>query len=269
MTSVLADPPIAWRYCGNQMKLWRTEAGVSREQLAEEAGYVSETIKSMEQGRRKPTLRVLEIADDMCGAQGKLKAAYVYLEPEPYVSYAREFVLYEAEALSLTSFQPLLIPGLLQTEETMRTLFNMNWPPVSDETVEERVTARLARQRILQDQAKAFTFITGEAALRNTLGNPARHGRQLLHLEKMSRQRNIVIQVLPIEGAHLGVNGPFVLLESVERKHLAYEEGQLASSLHSDPEHVHVFTQRAAAITGCALTPDESAKFIRKLAEEL
>ncbi|MCX4548789.1 hypothetical protein OG709_22155 [Streptomyces sp. NBC_01267] len=26
----------AWRYCGNQVKLWRTRAGVSREQLVKE-----------------------------------------------------------------------------------------------------------------------------------------------------------------------------------------------------------------------------------------
>ncbi|MEU2868564.1 helix-turn-helix transcriptional regulator [Streptomyces olivoreticuli] len=269
MTGELSNPPTAWRYCGNQMKLWRTEAGVSREELAAEAGYGAETIKSMEQGRRRPTLRVLEIADDMCGAQGKLKAAHVYLQPEPIVSYAREFVLYESEAVTLNSFQPLLIPGLLQTEEVSRALLNAHWPPLTDETVEERVMARLARQSILMDQSKAFTFAIGEAALRNTLGNRESHRRQLIHLLRVSEQRNVAVQVLMIEGAHPGINGPYVLLETAEHKHLAYEEGQTTSSLHSNPEQVSALLQRHAMIAQCALSPEESARFIRKLTEEL
>ena len=32
-----------WRYCGSQIKLWRTEAGVGREELAKEAEYEYET----------------------------------------------------------------------------------------------------------------------------------------------------------------------------------------------------------------------------------
>lgn len=32
-------PPIAWRYCGNQIKRWRVQTEVSREDLAREAGY--------------------------------------------------------------------------------------------------------------------------------------------------------------------------------------------------------------------------------------
>ncbi|MFI1800901.1 helix-turn-helix domain-containing protein [Streptomyces sp. NPDC020379] len=269
MTGELSNPPTAWRYCGNQMKLWRVEAGVSREELAAEAGYGAETIKSMEQGRRRPTLRVLEIADDMCGAQGKLKAAYVYLQPEPIVSYAREFVLYESEAVALSSYEPLLIPGLLQTEETMRILFNTHWPPLTDETVEERVVARLARQSILQEQRKAFTFVIGEAALRNTLGDHGAHKRQLLHLLSAGEQRNVAIQVLMLEGPHPGLDGPYVLLETPEHTRLSYEEGQTSSSLQSNPEQISVLIQRHAMIAQYALSVDESARFIRKLTDEL
>jgi ribosome-binding protein aMBF1 (putative translation factor) len=65
-----------WRYCGGQVKLWREEAGVSRQALAEEAGCDYEYVKSMECGRRRPTLRLLQVADQMCGARGKLVAAH-------------------------------------------------------------------------------------------------------------------------------------------------------------------------------------------------
>lgn len=50
-----SQPPVAWRYSGNQMKRWRTKANVSREELAAAANYSPDTIKSMEQGVRMPT----------------------------------------------------------------------------------------------------------------------------------------------------------------------------------------------------------------------
>lgn len=76
----------AWRYCGSQIKMWREEAGVSRQELAKEANYDYEYVKSMENGRRRPTLRLLQAADQMCGARGKLIAAHEHLRPEPFLS---------------------------------------------------------------------------------------------------------------------------------------------------------------------------------------
>jgi DNA-binding transcriptional regulator YiaG len=49
-----SQPPVAWRYSGNQMKRWRMKANISREELAAAANYSLDTIKSMEQGVRMP-----------------------------------------------------------------------------------------------------------------------------------------------------------------------------------------------------------------------
>ncbi|MEU1627509.1 helix-turn-helix transcriptional regulator [Streptomyces sp. NPDC020096] len=261
---------MAWRYCGNQVKLWRMRAGVSRESLGEKAGYEYESVKSMEQGRRRPSLRLLEIADEMCGAQGLLLAAREYLKPERYLSYARDFIRYEAAAIALTSYQPLLIPGLLQTEETARSLLNAHWPPLDDETVEERVAARLDRQSVLEKQTRAFTFVIGEMALRYPVGSTEAHRRQLHHLLTAAQRRNVTIQVMPADrGAHPGLDGPYVLLETPEHEHLAYEEGQTTGVLYADPEQVGIVAKRHAMILQRALGPEDSARFIRKLAEEL
>ncbi|GGX72423.1 helix-turn-helix domain-containing protein [Streptomyces hiroshimensis] len=267
--SVLSQPPMAWRLCGNQVKLWRTEAGVTREELGREAGYGEETVKSMEQGRRKPTPQLLRVADEMCGARGKLIATQDYLQPDRTAPYARDFVRHEAAAVALHSYQPLLIPGLLQTEETMRTLFSSHWPPVDDATVEERVKARLDRQAVLATQTKAFTFLIGEPALRNTLGSPQAHKRQLLHLLEMGERRNIVVQAVTFNASHPGLDGPFVLVQTPEHEHFAYEEGQTTSSMHSNSEKVAALIQRHTMIARHALSPEETARFIKELAEEL
>ncbi|MCA6094716.1 helix-turn-helix transcriptional regulator [Streptomyces sp. SCA3-4] len=265
-----SQPPIGWRYCGDQLKLWRQRAGVSREKLAEEAGYGYETIKSMEQGRRRPSLRVLQVADQMCGAGGLLEAAHKYLQPERFVSYAQDFMRQEAEAIAVSSYQPLLIPGLLQTEETMQVLFTGHWPPRDGEETEALVAARLGRQVMLDKQTKVFNFVIGEVALREPLADRASHKRQLLHLGEQSARRNVALQVMPSgSGVHPGLDGSFVLLEMPDHDRLVYEEGQQSGVLYGDPDKVHVVAQRYVMIAQRALSPGESVRFIGKLAEEL
>ncbi len=267
LTGMSSLPPINWRYCGHQMKLWRTLAEVSREELAEESSYGCETIKSMEQGRRRPTLRVLEVADRLCGAHGLLVAAHDYLGPEPVVSRYDDFFRYEAEAIAYSSYEPLLIPGLLQTEETMRALFNGAWPPPDDEAIEGLVKARLGRQSLLKEQGRAFVFLIAEAPLRHPLAGPEAHKCQLGHLLDVGQQRNVAIQVLP--AGSVVVSASFVLLELPSLQWIVYEEAHWTGLLYEESEKVSHFTRQHAAIGRMALPPAESERFIRKLVEGL
>ncbi|MFK4103792.1 helix-turn-helix domain-containing protein [Streptomyces sp. NPDC019531] len=63
----MSQTPVNWRYSGNQMKRWRIKANVSREELGAASNYSPDTIKSMEQGVRMPTPRVLDVADELPG----------------------------------------------------------------------------------------------------------------------------------------------------------------------------------------------------------
>ncbi|WP_328537146.1 helix-turn-helix domain-containing protein [Streptomyces sp. NBC_00344] len=261
----------AWRYCGNQVKLWRTKAGVSREQLAQEAGYTYDYLRSMEVGRRRPTQRLLEVADEMCRAEGLLRAAQEFLKPEKFPSYSQEYAEAEARAVVLHFYQTLFVPGLLQLEAYARALLNANCPPLDDETIEARVAARLERQnRLVRHPTVLFGFVIYEAALRETVGGPGAMKAQLHHLLEVGSLRNVSIQVLPVGlGAHTGLNGPLVLLESPEHEHCAYEEGQSTGVLHASPEKVSLLTQRHGMIRMQALGIERSAQLIEKLAGEL
>lgn len=274
MSTVTIDntqPPLAWRYCGNQLKRWRLQADVSREDLAQEAGYSYEAVKSMEQGRRKPTRRVLEIADDMCEAGGKLRAATEYLEPEKYPARTHEFMQAEASAIALHSYQPLLVPGLLQTEEYARALLHAYCPPLDDETIGERLAARMQRQEMLAGKPTVlFNFVIYEAALRTMVGGRDAMHRQLHHLLKLGEYRNVSIQVLPAHtGAHAGLDGALVLLETDEHARYAYEEGHEVRCLSTAPDTLQVLTERHGMIRMQALNAAESALFIGEVADNL
>ncbi|MFJ1704184.1 helix-turn-helix domain-containing protein [Kitasatospora sp. NPDC088346] len=262
---------MAWRYCGNQIKLWRTHAGVTREELGRAANYEPESVKSMEQGRRRPTLRLLEVADELCGAQGKLVAATEYLTPERFPARTQEFMTHEAEAIAIHWFETLLVPGLLQTEEYARELIGNSCPPLDDETVEARVAGRLQRQeRLRHSPTVLFAFVIYEAALRTLVGGGATMRRQLRHLVEVGRLRNVVIQVLPADRvAYPGLSGPLVLLENADHEQFAYVEGQETGALYADPLKVSTLAQRHGMIRMQALSAEESALFIMRVAEEL
>ncbi|MGW1075157.1 helix-turn-helix domain-containing protein [Streptomyces sp. NPDC002537] len=268
--SVYDQPPMAWRLSGNQVKLWRTEADISREQLAEEAGYGPETVKSMEQGRRRPSQHLLEVADEMCGAKGKLAAAHPYLDPEPFISRVREYMAIEAEAIAIHWYEVLLIPGLLQTEDYARVLVGSHCPPVDDETVETQVVARMQRQELLTKATTLFSFVIHEAALRSLVGGPEVMKGQLNHLLRVGEFRNVSIQVLPIgQGATPGLDGSFTVLETSESKLYGYQEAQGVSTLLTEPKRVSDFVKCYSMIRMSALDTLESARFIKRLAAEL
>ncbi|MFI2078017.1 helix-turn-helix domain-containing protein [Streptomyces triculaminicus] len=271
MTNESSQPPMAWRYCGNQLKLWRTQAGVSREELAKEAGYEYETVKSMEQGRRRPTVRLLEVADEMCGARGKLVAATDYLQPERQPGHVREYMEVEAEAIAIYSYETLFVPGLLQTEEYAKALMASHWPPIDDDTLEDRVTARLRRQeKLTRKPAALFSFVVYEAALRTSTGGAAVMKDQLSHMLDVGTLRNVSIQVLPADRyAPSHLNGPLLLLETEQHSHYGYVEGQNTHVLYSDAPTVSTLTKRYGMIRMQALSAEESEQFIRRALETL
>lgn len=264
------QPPLVWRLCGNQIKLWRMAANITRKELGRVAGYEYETVSSMEMGRRRPTQRLLEVADQMCGAGGKLVAAQPYLEAERVLVRTDEYMDIEAEAIALHWYEVLLIPGLLQTEEYARVLMASHCPPVDDGLVEARVAGRLKRQELLEKATTLFNFVIHEVALRGQVGGPEVMKSQLDRLVEAGELRNVSVQVLPIgQGATPGINGPFTVLETSGHEHHCYGEGQVSSMLHADPDRVSVLMKRYAAIRMHALNEAESAQLIKRVAEEL
>ncbi|MDQ0992082.1 helix-turn-helix transcriptional regulator [Streptomyces sp. V3I7] len=259
--------PVAWRYGGDQLKRWRTRADVSREKLASEANYSPETIASMERGVRRPTSRVLDVADELCGAQGMLSAAKEYLNRERFPARAQDFMEREKEAICLWSYEVTYIPGLLQTPGYARALIDNHVPPLDDETVEERITARMERQALLTDRKPpvGLSFVLYEAVLRS----PQVDDEQLHRLLEASRPRNVVVQVLPFERAiPAALMGPMVLLETRDHERIAFTEGAFHGELSADPGVVSRVTEQLSMIRTQALSPAESAGFIERMVDQ-
>lgn len=264
------DRPAIWIGYGKLVKLHRERSGLTQQQLAEAMGYSVEQVASVEQGRRPAKDTFTEAAERALEARGTLSVLQDDVDLAKLPSFFVDFALIEAEAVSRFSYDPLLIPGLLQTEEYARTLFTGHCPPLGEELIERHVEARLHRQKLLTRTPMVdVSFIIGETALRNpVLGNDA-FGDQLRHVLAQSRLRNVEIQVMPADrGFHPGLDGSFVVLETLGHQRVGYVESQEVGTVVTDPAEVSTFALRYGKLRSQALNPEESARFIERVAGE-
>ncbi|MBO0516843.1 Scr1 family TA system antitoxin-like transcriptional regulator [Streptomyces beijiangensis] len=267
-----ADPGNGFLRCfGRQMKLLREAAGLTQAELAVLVGYGEAQIASVEQGRRIPKPELVDAVDRAVGAGGVLSAMKAELGRARYPGFFREYVRLEAEATELHAYDSQVVNGLLQCEEYARAVFAM-WRPLLDEdTVEQRLAARLDRQKLFARRpAPLLSFVIEEAVIRRPLGGPHILRCQLEQLILVGHQRNVEIQVMPIDrDEHAGLAGAFTLILSKTRRRMGYVEAQSQSAIHSDPVKVQNLEATYGILRAQALTPKESMGWIETLLGEL
>ncbi|WP_326795273.1 helix-turn-helix transcriptional regulator [Streptomyces sp. NBC_01808] len=263
-------PPI-WIGYGKLVKLHRQRAGMTQPELAEAVGYSVDTVAAIEQAKRPAKLAFTQGAERELDAQGTLMVLQDEVDRAKLPEFFRDVALLEEEALSRYDWDPLLVPGLLQTEDYARALFSAHCPPLSEDEIELSVEARLSRQRLLaRKKPVELCFVIGEAALRNPVGGKRVQREQLEALRKHADLPHMEIQVMPWTcGFHPGLNGPMVVMETAEHEVVGYVESQEAGFVVSDADRVSAFTHRYGKMRSLALNPDESAQFIGRLAGEL
>ncbi|MFE2269831.1 Scr1 family TA system antitoxin-like transcriptional regulator [Streptomyces lavendulae] len=265
------------RAVGKQVRLLRERAGWTQKELGDRLGYSEDLVSSLERGRRTPQREFLEAADELLGAGGLLKALIEDVERAKakarvrHPAWFRGYARLEREAVEINFFSMVTVPGLLQTEDYARVTFTVRQPLWAEETIEQRVAARLDRQETLTRWPPPIvTAVIDEAVLRREIGGRKVQQEQLRHLLKIGRLRSITLQVLPLAcDENPGVDGPFILLSPKGKPQVAYLEVQGAGRLITDPEEVRMLAARYGAIRGQALTPRESLALIEKLLGEL
>jgi len=256
---------------GRQLKLLRVRAGLERAEFGKLVGYAAQSIASFEQGRRIPPPRFIDQADEVLGAGGVLIALKEEVARAQYPAFFRDAARLEAEALELFLYAVQAVPGLLQTEEYTRALLAMRRPLLGEDTIEQRVTARIARQDIFNRwPAPLMSFVIEEAVFRRPFGGKAVMRGVLEQILLIGQKRNVEIQAMPTDREdHAGVDGPFTLITRRGGDQVAYLEVQGRSILLTDRNEVRSVAARYGIIRSQALTPRETTGFIEKLLGEL
>jgi transcriptional regulator with XRE-family HTH domain len=265
------DRPEAWRCYGRLLKLFREQAGLTQPALAEALGYSYEQTASVEQGRRPAKVDFTEAAERALEAHGALLALQEEVELAKLPKFFQDFAKIETEAVSRFEYEPQMVPGLLQTEDYARAVFTGHCPPLDPELAEQRLEARVGRQKLLQRLPLIqFSFVLWEPVLFNPVGGPSVLKAQLGHLLKAGEFPNVEVQVIPARyGMHSGLHGPMVLLETDAHRQVAYVESQNVGTVVTDAHQVSTFGLRYGKLRAQSLNMRESARLIERVAGEL
>ncbi|MFG2405912.1 helix-turn-helix domain-containing protein [Streptomyces brevispora] len=265
-----SELPGVWVAYGRLLQHLRKRAGLSQQALGAAIGYSMEQVASVEQGRRPAKAAFTEAADPMLNAGGVLLVLQDDVDRAKLPQFFRNFALIEADVVSRFSYDPLLVPGLLQTEGYARAVFAGHCPPFSEEVVDQHTEGRLSRQKLLTRVPMAeLSFIVSEEALRNPVGDAEVMRGQWQRLLEVGAMRNVEVQIMPPgPGFHVGLDGPFVMMETQDHNHLGYIESQEVGCVVHDPADVSAFGLRCGKLRSQALNGVESARLIERLVGE-
>ena len=192
--------------------------------------------------------------------------AYSDVMPSEYAN----LIGFEAEAAEIRSYEPELIPGLLQTEDYARAIIRLGRPGDTAEEISRRVGVRMTRQQVLdRDDPPVMRVVLNEGAVRRLVGGPEVMRAQLRHLAAGRPRGNVLIQVLPFAaGEHPAMSGPFTILafpEPGDRPVVTLENMASTLSLEHDDD-LRQYQRAFDFLQAAALGPRESADMLATLA---
>ncbi|MBL1094291.1 MULTISPECIES: helix-turn-helix domain-containing protein [Streptomyces] len=259
----------SWHVIGAQLSHFRKAARLTQPALAEAVGLHEDTIGSIEQGRRALKIDLAETLDELLDTKGALVVAVSKVpEREKLPAFVQSLVEHEEEALTLLSYQNQVVPGLLQTEQYARAVFDCLYPPLDEQQADEWVSARLDRQKLLERKKPRpmLNFVLEEVVLHRPIGGPGALRDQIRHLRRCAELPFLGLQIMPTtRAAHASLDGPLILLETPDHDHLAYIEAQRISFLVDDPDEVSVYEQKYGMLRSQALTPEETMSLLDDL----
>ncbi|GAB2875696.1 helix-turn-helix domain-containing protein [Streptomyces mayteni] len=276
------------RQLGDELRRLRDHAGLTTAEAADALDCTKGKISRIENGRvavRLPDLTAMlhayrvadsELRDRLTALARKANRRrrqgwwnqYATVLADTY----RDYISLEAMAETIRTFQPQLIPGLLQTPEYIRavTVASRQWQTADE--LEQFVQVRVTRQaRLAEVHQLQLWAVLSEAVLLQRVGGAEVMKAQLEHLLAASERPNVTVQVLPFaQGAHASMFGPYVLLGFPE-------EGALDVVLADNPTG-SVWLEREAEVARyqelfdaartTALSPTESRSLIARATKE-
>ncbi|MET9226969.1 helix-turn-helix transcriptional regulator [Lentzea sp. NPDC003310] len=269
----MAEPTFRQRRLGEALKVLRERSGLSQRDAAARINYNVPKLSRIENGQ-VPDIHALRAMLDMYGVIADEEAPYVEMwerarEKGWWKQHRPEvqgYLSLEHDATRVREFQPNYIPGMVQAKQYMRAVFAGSASQRSKRWTEEQVAVRIRRQqRLVGDNPLHYHAILTEAALRYADRD------QLLHIKKVGLLPNVTIQVvLDRTGLHDGHNGGFNLLDFpyAGDPQVLYVEHAGGSVHIEDPDRVKATILTFKHLSKLALTPEESAVWIERLAAE-
>lgn len=261
-------------FFGAELRLARERRRMTQEDLATLAHVDKSTISRVEGALLEPPSGFTEACDEafpeLNGFFSRFYGKFHRWEAVP--QWFIDWVSEEERAASLRIWEPLLVPGLLQTREYAATLYRAWNPDADDEEIAQGVSARLARQAVLgQRHPPAYFAVIDEGVLRRPIGSPKIMHDQLLHLADMADRPKIKLHILPSSaGANPGLEGAIAIAGSDDgRASVVFFEGSGKGETSRDSGIVSKAIMTWDTLRSEALPHQATRDQIVQIAEEL
>lgn len=280
--SISFGATIAKRRLSRRLAELRIDKGYTATQVGEKLGWGRGKVGRFEANAwRLPQLSDIR---DLCRCYGVSAAKQRELEELARLARARqwwreygdvfgdsEYPGFEADAVRICVYMPLILPGLLQTPAYIDAY--MRAGPKPREWRERALAARLRRQEILtraEDPPELVAVIT-EASLRYRWGGPADRRAQVEHLLAMSARPNVELRMVTFDsGPHPGMSSLISIFDFPgDEPSVVFLENDSALQEVSTPEEVDAYALTFGRIREAALDAAETAARLKRLAESL
>ncbi len=269
------DPTLLRIVVRSRLREARARAGQTQQQVATALRWSSSKVIRIEAGQvglawtdLQALVRQYELPDDEAeeifeiAKQSWGKAWYDNYENLLSAGF-RQYLGYEWSAARLRQFHPLVIPGLLQTEEyALSVLIHGNGYSPAEAAL--RWEARKERQKVHElPTPPRMEFVVDEAAVRRQVGGEDVMRRQLDTLLDLARHPHLTIQIVPFTaGSYLGQKGEFTLIELDSpdlSNYVVHLESQGEATLLDDQSNAGAFLDTFADLQRAATHPDQLA----------
>jgi transcriptional regulator with XRE-family HTH domain len=268
-------PNLANRKLARELQRLRVRTGLSQAQAADALYTNDKKISRIETGQI-PEYHLLTALLDTYGLTSDRWEPYIdlwYRSKE--VGWWREFgekndgfASLEHDATRKFTFEPAIIPGLLQTEPYARMSFSrMSRVGRSGKWIDNQVAIRMRRQlRLVTAPRLELHVIMDEACLRQRL-EPGLMAQQLRQIIGRSMLPNVTIRVVRTQELYPGMQGPFTVLEYADPQEtgISYIEHPGGSILLEDAEEVRNYRLEFEHLGKIALSTGDSRAFIEEV----
>jgi transcriptional regulator with XRE-family HTH domain len=271
------DPAIPRRRLRVELRAARAATGLTREDAARTLDWSLSKLVRIETGDQgvsvtdlRAMLQLYNVTDE--GRVRELTTLARSTRRQSWWSSYRDVISkqfgqylgYEGAASYIRTFHPMLVPGLLHTDDYAFEILRLR---MTNERARRLVNLRMERQERVLDQQHPpeTTFVFGEEALTRCIGGPGVMREQLRHLVEVAARPSVSIQVVPLSaGAHPGLSGSFILLGLQETgEDLLFLEGAGADVVsRDDREMIPPFIESFHTLRGLALSEDDTRMLI-------
>jgi transcriptional regulator with XRE-family HTH domain len=265
------EPTALTRELGNELKSRRLASGIKADELAVKMQWSPTKISRVESGQR--FLDEIELVFYLahCGAKKQDLDELLPLCRDIGRGFwlkerLRSLIFHESRATAHQQYEPLVMPGLLQTEDYARALIKRHYDH-TDAT--RKLEVRMRRQRILEPDWGPIdaAFYIHEQVLDLPVGGDRVMNEQLLQLVLMSDRPNVSIRVVPRDlGERSMFGGPFAVYYYREHGPLVYQENGVSGLFIDDIEYVFKCQGMMTALAQVALGGEESRVLLATMA---